>query len=678
MGSCNITQTIANKIGTSDLPSGLVKCDTETSSNFKTYKPFTGTVSQFANVGGSVQGSATGFISNADGSCCYIVNSTSTPDNNKCSDFSFNDSSLNITVNLEKVTATYNIDNSKSTFDGSLVNVCGVPSRNLGATEASLSTPYSGLQSQNIQTQASDMGGTKGLILLVVSGLLSTLVYVIFILGPFMFWSKFAPNRIITNSNACYNGRTIMDRFFGYNLDNVPYNWEKYKQCRPPKEKPLVLDSCKGQDNTDYLSSKVAGLKTNGDLWSKVEYLLRGFPYNLIDINIEKTMLKYKGLPLLGGSVLLCYILFEITRHYNIDSGSDSDTMAFILSGLIGSIIGVIILLISLFYLKTDGNYGYVRAILVTFISFIGLAVSTFISSGDNLAKGITGAITSILVFFTIWNLASKKTSTEKNFSFTSALYKLFYYTRRAFVTGYVNSTKRSCKVANKWLEFFGKLPVPNWIWVVLGGALIPLVLLIISFSILFFGTINGFTGFYDFIDLKKLKEIDSGLSGGSNTVRGVDNKVGGLSGDTISDRAIKKGKDLGNYFEKKKEKLISNVKEFTNKKISQAKEVRDNPQRIIACLLFIIPALFGIFYGMINVISFTLTYHIMPLLYPKIFVQTISCNINTLIILFGIGIISTMWTLHNTKGINFVPVEALSWMTATFVIITLYKIFVK
>lgn len=675
MGSCNITQTIANKIGTSDVPSELIKCVDQTSSDFKTYKPFTGTVSQFANVGGSVQSSATGFISNADGSCCYIVNSASTPDNIKCSDFSFNDSTLNITVNLEKVTATYNIDNSNSTFDGSLVNVCGVPSRNLGATDASLSTPYSGLQSQNIQTQASDMGGTKGLILLVVGGLLSTLVYVIFVLGPFMFWSKFAPNTIITNSNACYNGRTIMDRFFGYNSDNVPYNWKKYQECRPPKEKPLVLDSCKGQDNTDYLSSKVAGLKTNGDLWSKVEYLLRGFPYNLIDINIEKTMLKYKGLPLLGGSILLCYVLFEITRHYNIDSGSGSDTKAFILSGLIGSIIGVIILLISLFHLKTDGNYGYVRAILVAFISFIGLAVSTFISSGDSLARGITGAITSVLVFLTIWNLASKKTSTEQNFSFTSALYKLFYYTRRSFVTGYINSTKRSCKVANKWLEFFGKLPLPNWIWVVFGGALIPIVLFIISFFIFILGSFNGFTGFYDFVDLKKLKEMDSGLSGGSNTDSNFDNKVGGVSGNRYIDKAKNIAEDIKEYTSKKRKKLVSNVKENFYKKVSEAK---GNPQRIIALCLFIIPAVVGLFYGMINIISFTLTYHIMPLLYPKIFVQTISCNINTLIILFGIGIISTMWTLHNTKGINFVPVEALSWMTATFVIITLYKIFVK
>ena len=675
MGSCNIiTNDLVNMIGTTDPPTGLVKCDAQSSSDFKSYKPFTGATSQFANVGGPIQTSATGFISNADGSCCYIINSASTPYNNKCSDFSFNDTSLNITVNLENVTATYTIDNSNSILDGSLVSVCGVPSRELGATAASESTPYGGLQSQNtqsqnIQAEASDTGGPKGLILLVIAGLLSTLVYVFFVLGPFMFWTKFAPNTIITNSNACYNGRTIMDRFFGYNLDNVPYNWKKYKQCRPPKEKPLVLDSCKGQDNTDYLSSKVAGLKTSGDLWSKVEYLLRGFPYNLIDINIEKTMLKYKGLPLLGGSILLCYVLFEITRHYNIDSGSD--IWSFIVSGIIASIMGVIVLLISLFHLKTDGNYGYVRSILVAFISFIGLAITTFISSGDNLAKRVTGAITSILVFLTIWNLASKKTSTEQNFSFTSALYKLFYYTRRAFVTGYINSTKESCKEANKWLEFFGKLPIPNWIWVVLGSALIPFVLLIISFAILVSGTINGFTGFYDFVDLKKLKEMDSGLSGGSNTDNNNVNKVGGLSNNEYKQTA----EDLREYFNKTKEKLAK-TKEKLASDINEYR--KDNPQRIIAFFLFIIPAVVGLFYGMINIISFTLTYHIMPLLYPKIFVQTISCNINTLIILFGIGIISTMWTLHNTKGINFVPVEALSWMTATFVIITLYKIFVK
>lgn len=675
MGSCNIiTNDLVNNIGTSpDGASGLVNCNTQTSSNFRTYTPYTGTVAQFADVGGSTQGSATGFISNLDGSCCYIINSASAPDNIKCNDFSFNDSTLDISVNLERVRATHTIDNSNSIYDGSLVSICGVPSRSLGATAASESTPYGGLQSQNIQAQASHMSGVKGLILLVIGGLLSTLVYVIFVLGPFMFWTKFAPNTIITNSNACYNGRTIMDRFFGYNSDNVPYNWKKYQECRPPKEKPLVLDSCKGQDNTDYLSSKVASLKTSGDLWSKVEYLLRGFPYNLIDENVEKIMLKYKGLPLLGGAIVLCYSLFELTRNFNPEI---SDVLKFILSGGIGGVMGIIILLISLFHLKTIGNHGYVRSAIVAFITFIGLAISSFIGKADNLAKGIAGAITSLLVFFTIWNLASKKTSTDKNFSLMSALYKLFYYTRRAFVTGYINSTKRSCKVANKWLEFFGKLPIPNWIWVVLGGGLIPFVLLIISFAILILGAINGFTGFFDFVDVKKLKEMDTALSGGSNSNNNSDNKVGGLSGNALGNK----------------------VKEYTNKKISQ---IKDNPQPVIALILLIIPIVVGLiikdsvqlgttllllitpavvslFYGIINVITFALTYHIMPLLYPKIFVQTISCNINTLIILFGIGIISTMWTLRNKDGINFVPVEALSWMTATFVIITLYKIFVK
>lgn len=691
MGSCNITQTIANKIGTSDPPSGLVKCDTETSSDFKTYKPFTGNVSQFANVGGRIQGSARGFLSGLDGSCCYILND---PDNvtTKCSDFSFNKETLDMSINLQQVNTVLTISNS-SEVNGYSVSVCGVTATSVDPTALGkkASSALSSLKSEtgDISDEAGKEGGIKGLVLLVIAGLLSTLVYVIFILGPFLFWSKFAPNTIITGENDCNIGRTILDRFYGYDVTKIPYNWKLYDGCRPPKEKPIVLDKCMGEDNIESLQSKI---KVGGDAWSKVEFLIRGFPYNLINEKKEKMLECFKGGWLLLVTFFICLAVYGSVRDWTVHiSNFFSGLGDAIMVAIIASLSAIAVLMISLYWTKTEGNSGYIIAGFVAFITAVGSLINSMLAESSEMAKTVISIITAVIVFISIARLASKKSVTGDNYTFGGAISKAMYYIRKCFVTGYRQSSQSSRWAANKSLKFLGKLPLPNWIWVIGGSAILPLVIVVLILFVIMCGTWGGFAGFYDYVEykFKTITKCPQTLSGGSNLesndtthkiVGGGENaeqakKSIGKGASMALDAANKGRKSLFSHLSKSKDKMRSGA----NEQIENLGARTDQPgfRGKIAFLLLVIPLVMGFLYGVFNLIFFLLTYFLMPLLYPKIFVNTISCNMKSLTFLFSLGIMSALWTYHN-KGTDFVPKIALDWMTVTFVILTIYNLFVK
>jgi len=739
MGSCNITQTIANKIiGTSDSPSGLVNCEEQTSSDFKSYKPFTGNVSQFADIGGKTQGSATGFLSGLDGSCCYILND---PDNEttKCSDFSFNNESLDMSINLQQVNTVLTISNS-SEVNGYSVSVCGVTATSVNpiALGKKASSALSSLKSEtgDISDEAGKEGGIKGLVLLVIAGLLSTLVYVIFILGPFLFWSKFAPNTIITGENDCNIGRTILDRFYGYDQTKLPYNWKLYDGCRPPKEKPIVLDKCMGEDNVESLQSKI---KVGGDAWSKVEFLIRGFPYNLINEKKEKMLECFKGGWLLLVTFFICLAVYGSVRDWTVHvSNFFSELGEIIVVAIIASLSAIVVLMISLYWTKTEGNSGYIIAAFVAFITAVGSFINSMIAESSEMPKTVIAIITAVIVFICIALLASKKSVTGDNYTFGGAISKAMYYIRKCFVTGYRQSSQSSRWAANKTLKFLGKLPLPNWIWVIGGSAILPLVIIVLILFVILCGTWGGFTGFYDYVEykFKTITKCPQTLSGGSNTEpndsngeiegggprfnavknfirkkassasesikssgKGLSSAVKsigkgespaskyigkGLSstsksigtGASMTLSALNKGRSsLFNHLSKTKDKMLSGP----NEQIENLGARTDQAgfRGVIAFFLLLIPLIMGFLYGVLNLIFFLLTYFLMPLLYPKIFVNVIACNMKSLTFLFSLGIMSALWTYHN-KGTDFVPKTALDWMTVTFVIVTIYNLFVK
>ena len=70
-------------------------------------------------------------------------------------------------------------------------------------------------------------------------------------------------------------------------------------------------------------------------------------------------------------------------------------------------------------------------------------------------------------------------------------------------------------------------------------------------------------------------------------------------------------------------------------------------------------------------------SYHIIPLLNLKYLKNIINCNIKSLIFLFGIKILIILWGFHS-KGTDYVPHQALIWMTVTFVCVIIWNLLVK
>lgn len=667
MSSCNITQDEINKIGTNKFTSDIAECSV--TQNFNSFKPYTDPLLQEYEGRNSMNG----FVKNNDATCCYIINNAApSSDISQCSDFSFNRSS-NENVNLREVNNTMKISNQDSIYDGSMVSICAVPPP-LPTTSGD--TTYSGLapENTNIAQEGRMEGGIKGLVLLVIAAILSMLAYILFVFGPFMFWTKFAPNMQIRGKNNCHNGRSILDRFFGYSEKYVPYKWQDYEKCPPARESSIVLDKCMGEDNLAAFHEKLQ--KTGSDKWSNVEYFIRGFPYNLIDPDKEKWFANYLGMPLLGGTIVLCISIFCVISWFN----SSNFAGEFLAAGLTGVIIGIGLLLIAI-YLKFIGKALWAVPAIIAFLITGGMIGSSELGKSElgektiELTKIIVAAVISVLIFIAMSFLSTRNTQDEKNYGFHMAFMKALYYIRRCFVTGYRESTKSNHWWVNKGMRFIGKMTfIPNWVWAIFSPAM-GVVVAIVMFLGWVGGTWNGFTGFYDFVGDKNLTQQNISYSGGTNNQNNDDVPKGGSRlGSKIYEYGSK-------GVEKIKEYGVKGVEKIKKRGSSVGKSFTKTPVRAIrntiAFLLFIIPIVFGLLYGILNMVFSNLIYHFMPLFYPNIMGNIISCNIKALIFKFGFGLLGALWGF-NSQGVEFVPHQALVWMTVTFCVVSLYNAFVK
>lgn len=638
MSSCNISENDMNTIDSTGIVSkypNLVECSGITT-KFNTFKPYAEPL-QYKD-----RSSGYGFVSN-DASCCYIVNKSDI-DMSLCSDFSFNRTTPIENVKLKQVNKPMIISN-KTQYNGSFITICAVPPHETATPDG----PSSGLKTSttDIKQQEKAEGGIKGLVLLVIAAILSMLAYILFIFGPFMFWTKFAPNIEIRGKNNCNNGRSIIDRFFGYSEKYVPYDWKQYENCRPARESSIVLDKCMGEDNLAAFHEK-----TGSDKWSIVEYFIRGFPYNLIDPAKEKWFANYLGMPLLGGTIALCISIFFAISVFKPSNFAGE----FLAAGLTGVIIGIGLLLIAIYYLKTIGYPLWVVPSIIAFLITGGMLVSSGID--DDLIKKILGLVISIIIFIAMSVLSTRKTEDDKKYGFGVAMLKALYYIRRCFVTGYRESSKSNHWWVNKGMRFIGKMTfIPNWFWAIFSPA-IGIVIAIVMFFGWVGGTWCGFTGFYDFVGDKNLTQQNVSYSGGTNNPENSDTRGGGITS---------RMKDFGENMQKRGNSI--------------KKSVIKTPVRFmrntIAIILFVIPFVFGLLYGILNTVFSSLLYHFMPLLYPNIMGNIISCNIKALIFKFGFGLLAAIWGYH-AAGTEFVPYEALIWMTVTFFVVSIYNIFTK
>ena len=506
-----------------------------------------------------------------------------------------------------------------------------------------------------------------------------------------------------------------------------------YKNCRPAKQSAIILDQCMEENNMEGLKNKLN--KAGGDVWSKVEYALKGFPYNLVDKEKEERYSCYHGGPLLLVTILYCILIL-----YSGARGNASDKFGGGVSGWesFGWLID--------FFVMPFLIYGMGMLVLVTWCKFesgpktsiiiaalcaIAQVAGLFIGGNDtaegNVFKYIIPSIVAIITFYMISKQATKKNGNGKNYSFTMAFVKFAYYVQRSFVKGFENCAVGSRRIVNKLFRFIGKLPISNWVYVIFGTAIIPLLIMAWAMLGIIFGIWSGFTGFFDPKPYKKIGKFTKcpetfGMDD-KDVTKPKDFVGGGLDdSDKENDYNLEGGKfklprptseawearqDAKKEIEK--EKFYKNLKSISASNIASGVKSRlsvaaDITKKAVAkkaesikkrmaentgeegprmwsmglfLMLFLIPIIFGFIFGFLNIIFQLFTYFFIPLTYPEIFTNIISCNIKSLIFVFGLGLMSALWHYKN-KGTVFVPDGTLEWMTVTFCVITVFNMFTK
>ena len=345
----------------------------------------------------------------------------------------------------------------------------------------------------------SAVDSVRNILLLIISGLISVFVFALFIFGPFVFWSMHAPNKMYSEGdNKCYNGFTILERFFPFKKDSVPYNWEKAKEnnwCYPKREKQasISIDTC--MDN----KISISGTGKVYDMFTYLESLLKGFPYNLIMPDRDQYYSKYVGGFLLFITLLIStYIFFMIYvfkgNFWRGDAGLT--TMAVLIGMLLTGILSVGITFLTIkFHMKDkdgdkdiDIDMPWKHLLALSSIPVIGNLIGGFEYDGNNLGV-ITAIIAAVLVFMIFSSISGinnfkKPRKDEKDFTFAKLPGKMLHFIRKCIVNGYIENIKCYRKTFYSGFDiisnfFNNHLPKPIFaiLFVFFGSFIIPIVL---------------------------------------------------------------------------------------------------------------------------------------------------------------------------------------------------------
>ena len=508
--------------------------------------------------------------------------------------------------------------------------------------------------------------GVKNILFLIVAGLISVFVFALFIFGPFVFWSMHAPNKMYSEgNNECYKDFTILERFFPFKKDSVPYNWKIAKQnnwCYPKKEKQtsISIDTCMNNKINIYGTGKVHYITTY------LESLLKGFPYNLIMPDKDQYYSKYVGGFLLFIALLISTYIFLMIYIFkgNFLSGDGRlITMAVFIGMILTAVVSFFTTFLTIKYHMKDGNMDidmpWKHLGVLASIPLIGNVIGGFENDGNNLGV-ITASIAAVLVFMIFSSISGinnfkKPRNDGKDFTFAKLPGKMLHFIRKCIVNGYIENIKCYRKTFysgfNIISNFFNNhLPKPIFtiLFVFFGSLIIPIIFVFIyiiaSLRSLWCGCLGMFKR-----NSSNSKKQES--SNSENKESRNDPPTGGS-------------------------KILSKIKQkISNLKIQRPK-INVQITAWVLTLLFINPIL-NLIYTTFNGLLTFLTYTIVPFFYPDIIASIFKCNVKFLIIVFGLGILSTLWYYQDKKnGINFgLTNDILAWMTVTFVVISFFTI---
>ena len=730
MASCNFNEISFNNY-VDDINSNLyINCNDEDKTKFKSYTPHV--PSFVTNLGEKASGIAPSEIGSeipgaSDGSCCYIITNISgevveprsqdtkstSSQYSKCSDIKFEISGVELSGSFMTIN-TITISNEDIT---SKVNVCGkylpAGASALGSRIASIKDNITGGidnvsgKITDLGTKGAKMGGLNGLALLILSGFLYLVIYVLFMIGPFMFWTKFAPNTKIEGPDDCNAGRTLLDRHFAHEPEELPYNWKKYNSCKSSNREPsLKLDKCMSGHN--MMNKKIS---VGSTVFTKLDLLIKGFPYNMIDCERENFYRCFQGGPALIVSLISCSILAWYLSLSNVTVGNllsfdIFETIEKLLPVLINCLFSAVItfFVLSVMMSKSGGTAmsKSLRNAIITFIATLLIGVLPSDISSGHL---IVAVLAAIVIFITIANASSLPSMDGKNYSFSMAIVKVLYYIKKSFILGYRDGNISSSRNMTYYFKLLGNLPVPNWFWIIFGHLAMPILFILSVLLIIVSSVIGGFWGFFGWVEPYKndskctTEHMNNAKNNSTSTAANFLNKVSKVKkmvdekakeinekakqineDENIKNKrreAVKTGFSMGVTMGKEAKESIKNMRANDSKDKKASKDLcqrRTGFTLLQTGLLIIIMGICVLpLYAMLHLIFHGIKYFLVPLLYPKIFVDIISCNIKTLMFTFVISLLGIMWAQQDKS--YYVPKEALIWMTVTFAVLTLFNI---
>tara|TARA_B100001094_G_C18092535_1_gene751220 strand:- start:362 stop:1255 length:894 start_codon:yes stop_codon:yes gene_type:complete len=270
---------------------------------------------------------------------------------------------------------------------------------------------------------------------------------------------------------------------------------------------------------------------------------------------------------------------------------------------------------------------------IVMLLSIVGLGISCAAMHDNNsVLNNTTSAIISFIILI-VYAFAGSK-SDHNDDSFIGLMRKIGYNILKRIVITFRESTRISRKGVNYILKSTGNILKynipPHWFITIFGSFLIP-----IYVAILFL-------------------------------IRGVYSFFGGLIN---GERQLYKPNEEGGAY---------CFRDYSKHKPSK---VAPNKMRLVASIipwwLTFMPFTISFLSTFINSIFMFFSYHIIPLLNLNYLKNIINCNIKSLIFLFGIKILIILWGFHS-KGTDYVPHQALIWMTVTFVCVIIWNLLVK
>jgi hypothetical protein len=596
------------------------------------------------------------------GHCCYIpfnltINGIPQGDSNDKScgiDPSFSQVSSGSWKLKETDSNNPDISNN---FDFSYI-MCGIKSNSdLGKT-------FAALDNVNVET----------FIIYIIGIFISVLIYAVFVVGPFLFWVKYAPR--VKIETGCHAPKSLLERYYEFNDNELPYEWELLEGCKsPPKELIPSLDKCPDTHGM-YSENKLGSV--GGSVWDRIVYHIGGFPYYGIISHREEKYKKYSGnlfIITIIISILLCCMVYgpffprgEVApRDWPNTFGCGFGALALILSSPVA-------ILKWFNYEEEIVNKFWKRYAIFIGFSIIMYVLNTTIFKKKTPIVIINTIIIGILYICTGAYLGEhKRNSSEKlELGFMEAIEKGLYYLRKVYINIIKYSLRGGRWTVYHWFDFIGKWPIPDWIYIIFGKILIPVLVGLAMFFRCFMSFGNSFRGVFGHFSSTN----STGMVGGgklTDTRDYVGRKLGSASSSVSSGMtSAAKATKTALY------NAPSNIAKGIKMGIANRPKRKSFETGIMGILSLFTPfAILIPFMPFINALFFFFSYHFIPLTYPKIILNILSCNIHTFGAIFGLGVIGLCWALIITNKSPF-PKEVVIAMTVTFALLVIHNLFTK